>query len=417
VPGSSLAELVEIQRLQHTDLDGARARALAWMRSECSLDVTSVELVPRPVSLNSFSGTAVVDGRTLFFKSHIDPDGAVAEYYNSSVLAEAGYNVVAPVLGEREAGRQIVFYPVVSWPLLFDEVHEVERRGGADPGATPLLAAERRECDRLLDIYTATAAETDASANAAAPVHQLFWHRLTGGRLERFYAGTSIAMPSGRALPFEEVSRCRWVVNGVAQPRSLATLIDDARVELDPRRPATTVVGHGDAHYGNVFLEAGNRFLYFDPAFAGRHSPMLDLAKPLFHNVFADWMYFPRERVDEVSVAVRHRAGTIEIDYRDVLSALRGSLLRTKQEALIEPLLSRRRAEHAESPDRRSLHLALMCCPLLTMNLVDATRFPPAIGWIGLALAVQMGNWGTEQDFAFGERSRGGAAVTTGLLR
>jgi hypothetical protein len=33
-----------------------------------------------------------------------------------------------------------------------------------------------------------------------------------------------------------------------------------------------------------------------------------------------------------------------------------------------------------------------MCCPLLTMNLLDEKRLPPALCWLGLAQAVEMGN-------------------------
>ena len=40
------------------------------------------------------------------------------------------------------------------------------------------------------------------------------------------------------------------------------------------------------------------------------------------------------------------------------------------------------------------MQLALMSCPLLTINLLDETRYPPAITWLGLAHAVQMGNSG-----------------------
>ena len=40
------------------------------------------------------------------------------------------------------------------------------------------------------------------------------------------------------------------------------------------------------------------------------------------------------------------------------------------------------------------LQLALMCCPLLTINLLDEARYSPAVTWLGLAHAVLMGNNG-----------------------
>jgi hypothetical protein len=37
------------------------------------------------------------------------------------------------------------------------------------------------------------------------------------------------------------------------------------------------------------------------------------------------------------------------------------------------------------------MHLALLCCPLLTINLFNGQRMPPLIGWLGLTYAVYLG--------------------------
>jgi hypothetical protein len=33
-----------------------------------------------------------------------------------------------------------------------------------------------------------------------------------------------------------------------------------------------------------------------------------------------------------------------------------------------------------------------MCCPLLTVNLLDEGRIPAAITWLGLSQAIEMGH-------------------------
>jgi hypothetical protein len=43
--------------------------------------------------------------------------------------------------------------------------------------------------------------------------------------------------------------------------------------------------------------------------------------------------------------------------------------------------------------------MALLCCPLLTMNLADTVRFPEQTAWLGLTYAMQMGS---ESDSANG---------------
>ena len=42
------------------------------------------------------------------------------------------------------------------------------------------------------------------------------------------------------------------------------------------------------------------------------------------------------------------------------------------------------------------LQLALMCCPLLTVNLFDTQKRVPQIGWLGLRQAIQLGNYGLD---------------------
>jgi hypothetical protein len=74
---------------------------------------------------------------------------------------------------------------------------------------------------------------------------------------------------------------------------------------------------------------------------------------------------------------------------------------RSKVERVLKPLvaeLHRRDVMHSGSktePAPRAwqslLKSALMCCPLLTMNLADRARFPPEIGLLGLCYTVQMG--------------------------
>lgn len=259
-----------------------------------------------------------------------------------------------------------------------------------------LVAAERLECERLLRIYQETLAPASVEEHAAAPIHQLFWHRLTGGRLKSFYQGESLPLPTSpeRRISFEQICAYRWRINGVEQRRTLGELIARATEVLRPEREAMTIVGHGDAHFGNVFLEEGREYLYFDPAFAGRHSPLFDVIKPLFHNVFATWMYFSFEVEPNCSLSVRVNEDErcIEVEYDFTLPPVREAILHTKREHLLTPLLEWLRSIDALPDDwREIMHSALLCCPLLTINLFDGQRMPPLVGWLGLTYAVYLG--------------------------
>src|SRR5690606_22005398 len=131
----------------------------------------------------------------------------------------------------------------------------------------------------------------------------------------------------------------------------------------------------------------------FDPAFAGQHHPLLDLTKPLFHNVFAMWMYFPQEKASTLNIDVsvdENQVWHVAHDY--TLPQVRKMFLYSKVERVLLPLLADLKARDWLRDDwPEYLKAALFCCPLLTMNLTDGEKFPPQISLLGLTMAVEMG--------------------------
>ncbi len=389
-------DLTTIQRLQFTEREKAERLLHWWFAQHMDLHVESVRLTPKAVSLNSFNGFYKVDGEEYFFKTHVEEQGVLEEYYHAEVLRQAGYNIVKPVRTLHEHGQQMVIYPVVNWPVMFDLMRSTETAQPTNIAPLALTNAEKRECERLLSIYTQTLAHSTAEEHAHAPIHQLFWHRLAGERFKSYYVGKDIFLPNDeQSVSFDVLLSYKWRINGVDQQYTLGELIERAISVLNPARAAFTIIGHGDAHFGNVFLEHEQDYLYFDPAFAGRHSPLLDVIKPLFHNVFATWMYFPREIAQTYRIAVDVSETTIVVNHGYTLTPVRQAILSTKEEYLIKPLIKQLRSLDALPDDWLAImQSALLCCPLLTMNLIDAKRMPTSIGWLGFALTVFMGNNG-----------------------
>jgi hypothetical protein len=236
----------------------------------------------------------------------------------------------------------------------------------------------------------------------------LFSHRLTGGRLDKFYGESAPPLViDGVEVPFAELRKLHWEINGQFYDMSLDDIIESAIARLKPAQAGPSVIGHGDAHNGNVFYHAlgrggSARLSYFDPAFAGQHHPLLDLAKPLFHNVFAMWMYHPAEKSQMTRIHARIEGDRLIVahDYR--LPPVRVLFWRSKIDRVLIPLMRilRQRA-HDRSPQtsleqwqeqwRAYLKAALFCCPLLTKNLLDASTYPRTIALLGLSQAVEMG--------------------------
>jgi phosphoglycolate phosphatase-like HAD superfamily hydrolase len=402
-----LDSLATIQHMQFQERGKAELLLQRWLARHMNVLAESVTLTPKAVSLNSFNGFYRIDGEEYFFKTHIEEQGILEEYYNAEQLYHAGYNIVRPLRTIHEGGQQMVIYPVVHWPIMFDLMRAVEVGNAGESSYNMLVSAEKYECGRLLDIYQSTFAQSTAVEHALAPIHQLFWHRLMGGRFKSFYDGRLIQYPQGtdaqeEGIPFNDLLSLRWVINGVTQQKTLGELVERAKVVLDPEQAALTVIGHGDAHFGNVFLENQHRFLYFDPAFAGRHSPLLDVIKPLFHNVFATWMYFPHTIEQNLQLTVSRHGMTIIVEENYTLTPIRKAILQTKVEHMLKPLIMELRGrEMLPVHWKEIMQLAMMCCPLLTINLLDEEHIPSHISWLGLSLAVQTGNngiqpWGYE---------------------
>lgn len=385
--------LEQIQTLQFTD----RSKAEALLRDfVCELfpdlNVIGVELRPQAVSLNSFNGFLIQDsGERLFFKTHVEQDNIIDEYYNATLLADAGYDVIQPLHTSTQADQQLLIYPLVTDPSVFDVARDVETgKRGADDGAA-LTQAQNDADDHLYKLYEQTLQTQTAEEAAAAPVHQLFYHRLTGGRLERFYGdGQPIELPD-KTWDMADIRRLQWTVNGAIYDDTLQYVIDNSTRLLNPKQAGLSVVGHGDAHNGNVFIDLSRPYMiYFDPAFAGRHHPLLDLTKPLFHNVFAMWMYFPEEEAKNLEIQAKIEGENIIIAHNYKCNDLRKMFLNSKIDRVLTPILRKMKYNEQLRDDWRAyLKAALFCCPFLTLNL---RRFPPKIALLGLSMAIQMGS-------------------------
>ncbi|MEM6282672.1 MAG: hypothetical protein AAF787_10805, partial [Chloroflexota bacterium] len=377
------------------------------------LDVHSVQLRPSAISLNSFNGfLTLADGTRLFFKTHTESDNVIGEYYRASVLADTGYPVIQPVYSSTTAGEHLLIYEVIDDPSVFDVAWEIEN--GNNKHFEALKRAQNQSDDELLQLYNATLDAQNAADASEAPVHQLFHHRLTKGRLERFYGPLPGMVPAdntifdvklpGRTEAMPVARAVKWTINGQQYEESLDDIITRAIALLEPAQAGPVVTGHGDAHNGNVFLtlsQPAPSLLYFDPAFAGQHHPLLDLTKPLFHNVFAMWMYFPAEIAARTQIELKRTDDRWHVTHDFVLPPVREMFLESKVERVLVPVLQKLKSMGKLREDWQDyLKAALFCCPFLTMNLADSSRFPPEIALLGLCIAVEMGSWST------GQRSR-----------
>jgi hypothetical protein len=383
--------LQQIQQLQFTQKAEAERLLLVFINDVFPLEVVACELRPQVTSLNSFNGFITLeDGTRKFFKTHTEQDNVIDEYYNASLLADAGYPVIQPIHSSTTAGQHLLIYDVIESPSVFEVAWQLEH---ANDTATlnALTQAQNASDDELFRIYQATFATQPAESAAQAPIHQLFYHRLVGGRLKRFYDDSTVTLPDGD-YPLQQVRSVQWSINGQIYRDTLNDIIKRAVHHLQPDQAAVSVIGHGDAHNGNVFFRDNQSLLYFDPAFAGRHHPLLDIVKPIFHNVFAMWMYYPHEKQQSTSIRFNPSADVWTVEHDYTLHPVRQMFLTSKIERTLKPLvIALSQTGQLHDDWRTTIKAALFCCPFLTLNLADSQRFPPEISLLGLTMAVEMG--------------------------
>jgi len=388
----STPELAEIRALQFTDLPRANGLLLEFFRAKLPFGIRSVEIRPLAVSLNSVNGFIDTAKGKFFFKAHIEDQVAGREYYNTDILAEAGYPILRPVLKATESAAQhVMLYDIVENPTMFDACRALEQ--GTAGNLDSLIAAQQRSDLQLLDLYERSLRFADADAHALSPIHQLFYHRLTGGRYAEFYLGQTIRL-SDYDLPFAEFSRLKWTINRVVYPHTLEELVARAIEVLNPAKAGPAVAGHGDAHNGNLFyLARKGELMYFDPAFAGFHSPLLDLVKPLYHNVHAQWMYFPQEASAKLHAYITIKNGVAHVSHDFLPTPIRTATRDSKTNLVLRPLIELLSQREWLAHDWKVyMQSAMMCCPLLTMNLCDTVKFPANVALLGFAHAITMGH-------------------------
>jgi hypothetical protein len=392
------------------DTAGAAAVVTALLREVFGLAAEGVAINQDAYSLNSLNGTFRAGGAELFFKFHQEEnESAMAgEYYRAQLLADAGLPVDLPLHASTEPGKQILVYRRRNEPRLADALLPLDF--APESAAVAEIVAAQRALDALsMNIYARTLHAITPEQSAAEPIHRLFHERLVdrqrpgiiAGRFQSFYRDKEVRL-AGVTLPWAELARLTWVVNGRELTGTLGGLMQEAFDRLEPRKLAYFggVTAHGDAHNANVWLEGSpgaKKLVLFDPAFAGSHVPsLLAEVKTTFHNGHAHplWLYQPVAATEQFSANAKVIGDRLhmETDWRP--SELRQTLLAAKGELIWRPLLAELRSRGLLPADwARVVHLALFLCPTLVMNLV-APPHTPVTSTIGLATALAIGSTG-----------------------
>ena len=136
----------------------------------------------------------------------------------------------------------------------------------------------------------------------------------------------------------------QFELTGVSYP-SFGQISRDATRPLHPTATSAcpSVFGLGDAHGANIMVsekdgpESRRELLYIDYEVAGYHSVMLDLAKPLYLDVFFDVLYAD-SIYNPPRIEYALDDGVIKITISAYTDRLGQEILNIKRRVLIDPL-------------------------------------------------------------------------------
>ncbi len=246
-----------------------------------------------------------------------------------------------------------------------------------------ILYTELRKAEDMLRAYRnslkASAKVTPCSSLVSEEhpgIHRFFHDRLRCyKRLEEFYARGIVV--HGENISLWDFIRVPLCINGKPFP-SVQELHDSAEESVHRRHDDSRPVafGLGDAHGANVMVDSNKRsdnsldILYIDYEVAGWHSPLLDLAKPFYNDVFFE-TFFASEIGKPSGLQCTISDSVLDIRISTRMDDLSKMILEIKKRYLIEPLLQVARdlgPEYDLEPYIAQLGGALFACAVLTRN-------------------------------------------------
>lgn len=381
-----------IVKIYKTQGDGKNIQEMLkkCIEKNTALTISSLSFQSSKAALHSVHGSfCTSEGKQMFFKMTENLEDLKNENNNIKMLTENGYSILKNTFFIEESDVNVLVFDFVQQKTYFDLLGPHFQ---CENNIKETLLNKYKSNDlKLKNIYKNTLTLSSPSEHSSSPVHTLFHERISGERYQNWYEKKSLFL-NNQEIQFSDFKNLKWNINGVSY-KSLQDLIQKAQNILDPtKKSRMTIVGHGDGHHGNVFFDTDQGCIYFDPAFAGRHTPFLDVAKPLFHNSFAQWMYYPEYYQDSFQLDVKIEDNTVMVSHNYKVEDIFEQFFYSKIDNLLLPFVEYLKQKDCLEDDwKEYLQSALFCCAFLTKNLLDREMFSEKMMVLGMCVAVEVG--------------------------
>ncbi|KAI1199609.1 hypothetical protein F5X97DRAFT_341573 [Nemania serpens] len=287
------------------------------------------------------------------------------------------------VLKPRMARSGELLYPYFSGRSESDARLSYMRSGRRDMSlAESILYVELVRAEDTLRAYRSSLSLPIDASLARQNIQRLFHDRLVDDRRINEFYGQGMTL-AGDTFSLEELLSLHWVINGQPYP-PLREAFDEAKKIVAPdsvqMSSCPAVFGLGDSHGGNVMFSPLNekggasKVMFIDHEVAGFHPVMLDLAKPLYYDVFFETLYrklLPENVHRALRYSVCRDSNTIIVDMPPLADSLTQAILDIKLRYLVKPLCDEIRKKGGGLED----HLPLLGNALFLCATVGGTDF------------------------------------------
>lgn len=324
-----------------------------------------------PFSSNSNYGLAVFDsGEKAFFKEMLNQYRFRGEIYGLITTSAYFKNIRLPIYTDPEVN-------LLSYDWFPGDI--LARQRLVDPNqdtANKIMELELRRAEDHLNAYIRSSQDSKNNNEEmyGSRIHDLFYGRLTGNRLNEYYGGLSIEIEE-ESVSFSKLATLPIKINNHLFP-SINEIIQLSTQRLNPEnlREKEMVCGFGDAHSGNIICSNNlEEYSYIDYEFAGFHSPYLDIAKQLYNDTAYQLLYADKLPQSPKKYSVSIKNNYLVIDHGFVPDRISRLIYKTKLEGILLPY--RKYCLDQKKPQdkdwKEMLGSALFCCGFLTRNISE----------------------------------------------
>lgn len=177
-------------------------------------------------------------------------------------------------------GYEWILYDYIEGPLMSEVFSDIRNQKQFNS----FIALERRKELKLVGLYSKQTGLLDYNRYIKSRANKLFFYRFTGQRYREFY--------KTEKSNISNLFNRKIILNGQTLPLTVEQIIYNLLKKYtnhDDTLRVESILGHGDAHHGNIIIN--KKIWFIDNEYADVTTPLMEIAKP-YYNDFLGGIFF-----------------------------------------------------------------------------------------------------------------------------